>query len=77
MGSPVDQALISYKNPELTLEQMKSFGIKYIIINNNLYKEAGKDGYTAEVNKVMDEILAEDCRMLYSNNYVCLYEIEN
>lgn len=74
-GDPVNQGIIRYKNTEGTLMDIKKNNVKYILLNNNQYNNAERDGYTEKVYFIIDEIIKKYCKLLYCDNNVCFYEI--
>lgn len=74
-GDPVNQGLISYKNANATLFDLKNNNIKYIFLNNDQYNNASNDGYTENVYKIINEIINKNTKLVYCENNVCLYEL--
>jgi len=75
-GDPANQGLIDYKDAESTVKAMESLSISHIIYNENVYKNAEKDGYTPAVMSVINEVLKEHAELLYCENNACLYALK-
>lgn len=75
-GDPSNQGVISYQSTKQTLEELRNNGVKYAVVNFNIYSKTG-DGYTDTVFKIMNEITEKHSKLLYCENRVCLYKLLN
>ena len=73
-GDPSNQGIIRYNNTLDTFKDLHNNGVKYVVMNSNMFSKTG-DGYTETVFNIMNEIIEKYSKLKYCDNGVCLYEL--